>query len=374
MRVLMSLPDRRVRGGPPSHLYLLRDSLRDLGVDVRSFVYGARTSDENWLRKVAERLLDLIRLPFLCARHRPHIVQLNSAFDERAVLRDVFFVPLTRLLGQTVIVKFHGSSLTLLARNEYFWRLATWIVVRCANTICLLSHQEKAAFTERFSRSHFVVVKNALDLSRYRTTREFRSQYNIGANKKLLLFIGRFISSKGLREVILALPKVRERHDVHAVLVGDGPARSENEALCAQLQLEEATTFTGYIPEEETVPAYLAADLLVFPTYHQEGMPMVIFHSLACGLPVVTTRIRAAADWLEDGKHCVFVPARDPDKLAETVITLLDLPDRRAMMGRCGRELAKQFESSLVAGEFCALYSSIVNGMSSRGRERDDPK
>ena len=102
------------------------------------------------------------------------------------------------------------------------------------------------------------------------------------------------------------------------------------------------------------------ADLLVFPTYHHEGMPMVLFHSLACGLPIITTRIRAAADWLEEGKHCLFVPPREPQKVAEAVIHLLDHPGLRAEMSRNGMELAREFERSVVTRDFVSLYRSLV--------------
>ena len=360
MRILMALPDKRVRGGPPSHLYLLRDSLLRLGLDVRSFVYGGRTHDEGRLRKVVHRLLDLARFPLHIVRHRPDVVHLNSAFDKRGVLRDVFFVPLARLLGQTVVIKFHGSDLELVADKNLVWRLLTWITVRSASTVCLLSHEEREAFAARFPKGRFAVVKNALDLTRYRPGGGFRSRYDIPGDKVLLLFIARFIGTKGLVETIRALPAIRQRHNAHVVFVGDGPSRGEGEELCKQLNVQEHTTFTGYVPEEETIDAYAAADLLVFPTYHCEGMPMVIFHSLASGLPIITTRIRAAADWLREGEHCLFVPPRDPASVASAVIALLDDPARHAQMRQSGRELAGKFERAAVAGEFRDLYLSLT--------------
>ena len=104
MRILMSLPDRRVRGGPPSHLYLLRDTLTEVGVDVRSFIYGGRTHDEGRTRKLFGRLLDLARFPLLIARHRPDVLQLNSAFDH-ALLVNVRYSTTVRSIS-------HLSSVT----------------------------------------------------------------------------------------------------------------------------------------------------------------------------------------------------------------------------------------------------------------------
>jgi len=360
IRVLMSLPDARARGGPPSHLYMLRDTLIEQGIDVRGFLYGGRTHDEGKISKVLGRLADLLMLPFRVLRHRPDIVQLNSAFDRKGVLRDVFFVPAARLLGRRVLLKFHGSDLDLLANPSAFWRRAASIVVRRASVVCVLSYEEADAFRSRFPSANVAVVKNTIDTIRYRRNSDFRARHNLPAGKPLLLFIARFIATKGLRETIEAMPAILKRHDVHAVFVGDGPVRRECEARCAQLGIGDHVSFTGYIPEDETVDAYLAADMLVFPTYHQEGMPMVIFHSLGCGLPIITTPIRAAVDWMTEGRHCLFVPPRDPEAIARAVVRLLDDAALRQQMGENGRQLARKFDRRAVAREFVALYESLI--------------
>ncbi|MBU0717603.1 MAG: glycosyltransferase family 4 protein [Planctomycetes bacterium] len=294
-------------------------------------------------------------------RHRDaEIVHLNSAFDRRGLMRDVWFVGIARLLGKHVVIKFHGSDLSFLRNARLWWRVLRTLLVRRHTTLCVLSQEEREAFVAAFPRAHVVAVKNALDLSRYERADDVRPKYSIPPDKPVLLFVARFIESKGLHEVLRALPMIREQHDVHAVLVGDGPVRAKAEEMCRQLRIESYATFTGYVPEEETVGFYRAASLLLFPTYHQEGMPMVIFHSLACGLPIVTTRIRAAADWLEDGVHCRFVPPRNPHELARATCALLDDPALRRRMGANGRALARTFDRRTVAGEFLSLYESIT--------------
>jgi glycosyltransferase involved in cell wall biosynthesis len=359
MRLLMALPDKRVRGGPPSHLYELRDALVQGGVDVREFLYGGRTHEESGLRKLAGRLYDLLAFPFQVARHRPDVVQLNSAFDPKGVARDVFFVSAARLLGQRVVVKFHGSDLPFLQRLPGLWRGMAWLVVKGAHVVCVLSREERDAFSRRYPGTRVEVVKNALNLERYRAGYDFRERYGIPKDRPLLLFVARFIESKGLREVLQAMTTVLGRHPVHAALVGGGETEAEMRELAAALGLATHTTFTGYIPEEDTVAAYRAADMLVFPTYHQEGMPMAIFHSLACRLPVITTRIRAAADWLSAPDQAVFVPPRDPQALADAVLSLLDDPERARRIGESGHRVALGFDRAVVAREFIALYESL---------------
>jgi glycosyltransferase involved in cell wall biosynthesis len=152
---------------------------------------------------------------------------------------------------------------------------------------------------------------------------------------------------------------IRERHDIHAVFIGDGPQRAEAEQLCRRLELTSCTTFTGHLQEDTTVDGYRAATVLVFPTALPEGQPMVVLHALAAELPVISTRFRAAPDWLEHGRHCLFVPPHDPNAVAAAVIQLLDDTPRRAALAKEGHRVARHFDRRAVAREFAALYTSL---------------
>jgi glycosyltransferase involved in cell wall biosynthesis len=143
--------------------------------------------------------------------------------------------------------------------------------------------------------------------------------------------------------------------------LGDGEARTVAEAEAARLQLQARARFFGYVPEAETPEFYAGSTMLVFPTYHYEGFPMVIFKSVAAGLPVITTRIRAAADYLREPDNCLWVEPKNPRMLAEKIAQLLDRPDERAAMSRRNLELARQFTAASVAPEYLEIYNRLAN-------------
>ena len=95
--------------------------------------------------------------------------------------------------------------------------------------------------------------------------------------------------------------------------LGDGEAREAAEAQAARLKLNDRVRFFGYVPETQTPEFYAGSTMLLFPTYHYEGFPMVIFKSIAAGLPVITTRIRAAADYLNEPDNCLWVAPQSAD-------------------------------------------------------------
>jgi glycosyltransferase involved in cell wall biosynthesis len=190
---------------------------------------------------------------------------------------------------------------------------------------------------------------------------EFLRHWNLPGDRPLLLFIGRFISAKGLLDVIMACGLLRDAGQNFLLLcVGDGPQRAEAEALAEKLQLQPWVRFFGYIPEQETRQFYANSDLLLFPTYHIEGFPMVIFNAAANGMPIITTRIRAAADYLSEPENCFWVDPKNPEMLARQIQQLIENPELRSGMASQNRKLAEQFTAEVVTPEYLTIYRKLM--------------
>jgi glycosyltransferase involved in cell wall biosynthesis len=150
--------------------------------------------------------------------------------------------------------------------------------------------------------------------------------------------------------------------------VGDGPLRDEAEALAAELRLGERVEFTGHITEEEALQYYLGSAILVLPTYFQEGFPMTILQAVAAGLPIITTKIRAAADYLQDPANCLWVEPRNSVMLAERIGRLLGTPDLQMSMKENNLSLANEFAVEIVAGEYLRIFQEAARrNTTSRG-------
>jgi glycosyltransferase involved in cell wall biosynthesis len=159
---------------------------------------------------------------------------------------------------------------------------------------------------------------------------------------------------------------------VHLVVAGDGPRRGAAEALASARDVAGRVHFLGRISEEEAADYYCGCDVLVFPTYQAEGFPMTVFQSLAGGLGIVTTRLRATADHLRDPDNARFVPPRDPRALAAALVRLLDDPAALGRMRRANLELARRFDRHAVAARFAALYADLLqSGAAHRTVEGD---
>jgi glycosyltransferase involved in cell wall biosynthesis len=219
----------------------------------------------------------------------------------------------------------------------------------------VLSTEERANFVEAgFDATRIHVVPNAVDWARFRSGSWPR------AGQARLLFIGRMVEGKGLEDVIQAVHGLRcEGRNVSVVCVGDGPARLAAEEQSRRLGLEAAVRFTGSLPEAETTRFYLESTLLAFPS-HNEGFSMTIFHSLAAGLPIVTTRIRAAADHLREPENCLWVEPGNIAQLAARIGWLLDRPSVMARMSEANQALARRFDAARVAAEYLNIYRGLA--------------
>ena len=87
----------------------------------------------------------------------------------------------------------------------------------------------------------------------------------------------------------------------------------------------------------------------------------VLKEALACGVPAVATSIGGAAEIVRDGETGLIVPPREPVRLAEAILALVDDPVRAREMGRRGSEdVARRFTPERLAAETLRVYDSVV--------------
>lgn len=126
--------------------------------------------------------------------------------------------------------------------------------------------------------------------------------------------------------------------DWQLVIVGDGPARGEVEALLAPLAAGRARLL-GALAADALPSLYASADLYLWPAIH-EAFGMAFLEAQAAGLPVVAGRERGVPEVVREGEAGLLVPPRDARAFAGAVATLLADPCRRRAMGARARAIA----------------------------------
>lgn len=154
---------------------------------------------------------------------------------------------------------------------------------------------------------------------------------------KMILSIGQFIHRKGFDVLLHAAAKLPQ--DVHIYIVGGVPTE-EYQQLCRELGLLNIH-FEGFMPKQQLLKYYQAADLFVLPT-REDIWGLVINEAMAYSLPVITTdRCVAGLDLVEDGVNGYIVPVEEADALAEKIRLLFE--QNYARMGEISRKKIRPY-------------------------------
>ncbi len=186
-----------------------------------------------------------------------------------------------------------------------------------------------------------------------------------------LVFVGRLNPQKGLTFLLAALRALAASSPRTAPpvldVVGDGSGRGQLEAEAGGLGLGGRVRFHGWLGRDALRLTLQAADLFVLPSL-EEGMSIALLEAMACGLPIVATRVAGSTELVADGENGLLVDPRDAEGLARAVGRLLADPELRGRMGRASRARSLDWEWGATAERYVALLERAAAG--SPGRDR----
>jgi glycosyltransferase involved in cell wall biosynthesis len=217
--------------------------------------------------------------------------------------------------------------------------------------LVLANSQAVAEWLPAMAGAKVQVVHNGIELAAFRPgdgRYAFRERHQIPPDAPVLGMVGRLRPWKGQERFLRLAARVRARHpDARFVVVGGAPFGVPGDypdrlrRLAEELSLGESLVFSGHL--DDVRPALAAFDLFIHPG-DPEPFGLVNVEAMAMALPVVAFGHGALPEIVEDGVTGRLVPPGDEGALAAAALRLLDDPERRAQMGRAGRErVAEQF-------------------------------
>jgi glycosyltransferase involved in cell wall biosynthesis len=202
------------------------------------------------------------------------------------------------------------------------------------------------------------VIPNAIDLSTFTPALPRESDGPVR-----LLYVGRFNVFKNVESLIEATDKLQrmEVGEFELELVGEGEQRPVLERMVSDLGLTRRVQFSGWVPREHIADHYRSADIFVTATTW-EGMPNTVLEAMACGLPIVGTRVSGLQELVCDDINGYLVPMRDPEALAEAMARLMNNGFERRRMGRESRRRAeREFAWEYIARQYVEVYQQVIH-------------
>jgi len=217
-----------------------------------------------------------------------------------------------------------------------------------------------------------------LDLFKGTTMKRHDFRQNLGLSPEATVIgkVARFFPLKG-HELFFdtAFDLLRERSDLHFLLVGDGILLNQFKERVKDHQLEEHFIFTGLVDPDD-IPVYIGAMDILVHTSLREGLARVIPQSMAVGTPVISLAIDGAVDAITDGENgfLVFHGANEKSDLKAKILKLLVSPDLANSFRKSGLEAVDpEFSRDTMVEKIVALYASCNKAENESSRKKGDP-
>lgn len=324
------------------------NAFQQFGIQTATCLYGnwGAKGVLNGIKIVIKNALDLKRQ---AAIQKSDIVYLNTAFDFKTLVRDSITIFILRTYNKNlkIVLKLHGSEEKVVAKRSWTRNY----VFKKANLFLVLSSEEKSNLINAgVEKEKVQITANPVDKNLYLTDNSFKQKNGINEHQTVLLFVGRFIKEKGILDLIEAAKLLKDSgfSDFQLLCLGTGPLYAEVAVLIEKYQLSENVLLLGHIPESETSYYYANCDVLILPTYHQEGFPMAVFQAVGAGRSVITTKIRAAADYFKEYENCIWVEKENPKQLFEKIVKLINDKNLREQLGNNNLHLADRFTNEKI--------------------------
>lgn len=359
--VLMLASRPNISGPIPKIVPLQIAMLEAYGYSVDVAYWGSRFDDESVLRKSFAGLADLAKALKALSVDSHHILFVNTSHDVKTLLRDIPLLWFTRRRGVRRILLLHGSQADRLVQpGSKPFKVASRFVARSADAVLLLSNSELAMWRSFEPHGRYFRVLNPFvpgpDLIAAAAEQEGAAETR--REEREIVFVGRLIRQKGVIDLLEATRYVNDKMPCRLVIAGRGPLEDQLMLLARDYGLADKVDLRGYLDATDLAKAYASADLLILPTYHEEGFPTVIAEAMSVGLPIITTRIRGAADLLKEGENCLFVPPRDPAQLATRILALLEDDGLARRMSAANRALVEALKPAVVGVAYVQAFAS----------------
>ncbi len=246
-----------------------------------------------------------------------------------------------------------------------------------ANAIVTASAHERGLLERYYgadsARMHTIPCGIDLELFHPQDRARSRARLGLDPERPVILWVGRLEKLKGV-DILLSAAAQLHRRDYTILLVGGderaGRLRAELEAQAAYEGIAANVRFTGAVAHADLPTYYSAADVCVQPSYY-ESFGLVAVEAMACGTPVVASRVGGLASTVTDGVNGYLIPWRCPEPFAEKLEVLLGNPELRANFSRSARRSVERFRWRTVALQVAGVYDAVTAEHRARTRPNE---
>lgn len=242
-------------------------------------------------------------------------------------------------------------------------------IAECCEVVTISNYITKRTLSSGYilpSKIHTLL--NCTDVNKFnkeiyiKDREDLRNKYNIKEDEILILFSGRLLEIKGVRELILAFKKCSKNLKAKLLIVGnagfgiDNKSDYDKELEILANDIKEKVIFTGYIHNSQMPKIHAMCDIAVVPSIWEEPAGLVVIEAMSSGLPVIVTDAGGITEFADEKSSIII--KRDEnliDELSNALEKLILDKELRKSMGENARKRALQFSYKKYYDDFSSI-------------------
>lgn len=288
----------------------------------------------------------------LISRHPYELVHLHSSFGPSFV-RKASMLLAAHARGVPTIIHLHSSAFDdfFMTERPALRKIISGVFHRADAVVVLCD-----AWAEKLSRHypgvHVVKIPNPVALGPEPAPLQDKEQLDV-------LFMGFFIETKGVRDLLEVARKVRDAGSgMRFHLAGKGELQGHMEQVIRDEGLSDTVIIEGWVSGERKTSLLQECDVCFLPSY-KEGMPIVLLEALAAGRALVSTTVAGIPELILPATNGLIREAGDVAGFVQDLLRLDGDRDLVRSMGEASREHARGFDTPVVWDQVVDLYRQL---------------
>jgi glycosyltransferase involved in cell wall biosynthesis len=258
-----------------------------------------------------------------------------------------------------------ADEISKLLLRELYDNIIGRMTLSIANKILAVTNYEKNFLVSKFylNDEKISVVPNGVEVDKFRNLPDPQaiiSRYGL-QKSRVALFVGRIERKKGIQYLLRAAPKiVSEFPDFKILLVGpDWGYKNELKKIAKRIKIEHMVIFAGPLKELDLLKAYNLSEFTILPSLG-EATGLTILESMAAGRPIVASRLPTIAEFVIHEKDGMLFEPGNPEKLANSIISLMSNQKLREKLIQNGKIISEQRDWSKIVKMITDIYKTVI--------------
>ena len=291
------------------------------------------------MRNVLIVAWNIVRFPFRLLLSRATLVHIATS-SHWSFWENSIYLLWSKLMRRKVILHYLSDFQKFYGSATAFEKRIIQQVFKLTDSVIVLSDAVRQEISRFLGEQAIVVVPSSIEALTYQKS---EGEKRIGEKPIVLFMGGNYGARKGVHDLISAIPLVKaEYSNVEFWLCGSGDVKAAYESM--EDGVRDTAKYFGLVDDATKLQLLHMASIYVLPSY-SEGMPYGVIEAMACGLPVICTKVGSIPEVVTDGENGLLITPGDVNALAKSILKLVKDRSLVNKIAKANREKVLRFFS-----------------------------